>query len=473
MAQRLFQTDAWQVSSTGRRAGFSSNVIAILAGQAAGGVIALLTEVCYARLLGPEARGIISVCLMCMAFGVLIGAAGGEGSIVFWSARERGGHVTWLPAVLLWGLLGSVVALGLWRLAYWHYSLPFLRGISPTSAWLVLANIPAAILFAYAMALLAGIERFSLRSIGAVLRQLATIGALLVVCLFTARSAATALFGTLTGYLASAAVIFFLLRKELRGFWRVRSAAANLMPTLSYGLRGQIGNLATFFTYRLDVFVINYFLPLAQLGFYALGVTVSEALWQVPSAAAYALFPRTSRMEGETTRFSCLVVRQVFLLTVVCGLLLALTCPFAVPLIFGARFTASVPVILWLLPGTIALSLAKVGCSDLAGRGKNGYSSIFAVVCLGLTVAFDFLLIPRWGIQGAAAASSLAYFIDSVLVLLALRFELHATWRDLLVPAAEDFDFYRAAWRRLSAARVGRRSGSVSARSEFSSVGSR
>jgi len=224
------------------------------------------------------------------------------------------------------------------------------------------------------------------------------------------------------------------------------------MPTLKYGLRGQIGNLATFFTYRLDVFVINYFLPLAQLGYYALGVTISEALWQFPSAAAYALFPRTARTESlASTRFSCLVMRQVLLVTCICGLLLAVTCPLVVPLVFGARFVPSVSVVLLLVPGTMALSLAKVGCSDLAGRGKNGYSSIFALVCLGLTVALDLLLIPRWGIHGAAAASSLAYFIDAAMVLMALRFELRVTWKDLLLPLASDFDSYRAVWRRVLA----------------------
>ena len=457
--------------SPGPRPAFSSGVLAILAGQAAGGVAALLIEVCYARILGPEARGVISICLMCVAFGVLVGAAGGEGSIVFWSARERGGHATWFPAVLVWGFAGSILAAGLWWLAYWQFKLPILRGILPSWAWLVLLNIPAAVLFAYAMALLAGLERFSLRSAGTLLRQLATLSGFLAIWLFTGRTTAAALAAVLLGYLGSACMTFFLLRKQLAGFWKIHSARGNLLPTLAYGLRGQIGNLATFFTYRLDIFVINYFLPLAQLGYYALGVTISEALWQIPSAAAYALFPRTSRTPNEpATRFTCLVMRQVFLVTCVSGLLLAAVCPLLVPLVFGARFGPSVAVIVWLLPGTMALSLAKVGCSDLAGRGKNGYSSLFALICLVLTIAFDLFLIPRFGIEGAAAASSLAYLVDSVLVLLALRFELRVGWNDLLLPAREDFESYRAAWLRLKAGLGFWRRDSADARRGFSSL---
>ena len=433
-----------------RGASFRFGVLAILAGQIASGVVALLLEACYARLLGPESRGLLSVCLMSVAFAALVGAAGGEGSIVFWSSRERGIHGTWLPAVLLWGVLGSSAAGALWWLAYWKLHLPVLRGVSPYTASLVLLNIPAAILFAYCMALWTGLERFPQRSIGALSRQLAALAGFLALLGITGRSPVTALWGAASGYLAASLLTVVLLWRHLSGFWAVRTAKPNLLPTLAYGLRGQIGNLASFFTYRLDVFVINYFLPAAQLGYYALGVTLSEVLWQFPAAAASVLFPRTARTEGEdSARFTCLVMRQVLLVSSVSGALLAAVAPFAIPLVFGARFTTSVPVVLALLPGTLALSLAKVGCSDLAGRGKNGYSSVFALACLVFTVAFDLLLIPRWGILGAAVASSAAYFLDSLLVLAALRHELKVAWPELLLPSADDLATYRAAWHRL------------------------
>ena len=430
---------------------FSSSLLAILTGQVASGVVVLLTEVCYSRFLGPATRGMISICLMSVAFAVLIGAAGGEGSIVFWSSKEKGNHARWFPAVFLWGVLGCILASAAWYVAYWRIQFTFLRGITTGAAWLVLANIPAAILFSYGMALLTGAEMFSLRSANAVARQLAAILAFLLFLVIFGRTAEGALWGTLIGCLAGSFLTLFLLRARLRGFWRIRSAKSNLIPTLTYGLRGQIGNLATFFTYRLDIFIINYFLPLSQLGYYALGVTISEALWQIPTAVGSALFPRTARTQvDDATQFTCFAMRQVFLVTCMCGILIAACSPLFVPFVFGAAFKPSIPVILLLLPGTMALCLAKVGCSDLAGRGKNGYSSIFAITCLVLTVFLDWILIPRVGILGAALASSIAYFLDSVLVLIAVRYELRVTWKDMLVPTKQDFANYKSAWQRLT-----------------------
>lgn len=431
------------------RPAFAASLLAILGGQAACAAIALLTEICYARFLGPAPRGLISLCLMSIAFGTLLGGLGGEGTIVFWSSRTRDSDRSWLPAVIFWGLLGCLAATTLWILAYWRFQLPFLRGISPYSARLVLASIPVATLFAYTMALLSGAERFRLRSTCAFLRQLSGIAGFLVFLLFVGKNVETALWGNLLGILVGGLVALALLRETLRGFWKIGSALDSLKPTLSYGLRGHIGNLATFFTYRFDVFIVNYFLPPAQLGFYALAVVVSEVLWQIPQATASALFPRTARtQQDKPERFTCFVVRQVLLITCLGALLLALTCPLAIPLIFGRRFIPSIPAILWILPGTVALSLGKVAAADLAGRGKNGYSSIFALACFVITIALDWILIPRMGIIGAALASSIAYFANSLLLLLALRHELRVTWKDLLLPTQNDFSAYGNAWMR-------------------------
>jgi O-antigen/teichoic acid export membrane protein len=145
-------------------------------------------------------------------------------------------------------------------------------------------------------------------------------------------------------------------------------------------------------------------------------------------------------------------MRQVLLISFVSAVVLALLSPVAVPLAFGESFRASVPVIWWILPGTVALALGKVAASDLAGRHKTGFASAFGVVALGVTMGLDFVLIPRWGIRGAAMASSAAYLTSGVLFLAALRKELRVNWGALLVPGAAEWGQYRqlilkiAAW---------------------------
>ena len=429
---------------------FVPSLIAIVSGQAAAGTVALLTEVVYARLLGPAGRGLIGLCLMCVAFGTLVGGFGLEAAIVYWVSRSRRNDMSWAPAIAFWGVLGSSLAMCLWQLAYWRFHFPFLRGIPGSAASATLFAIPVAILFVYVLGFASGIEQFRLRSACATLRQITGALTFLILLTLIGRSASAALWGNATGLLVGSFAALYLLRRHFRGSCSLRGAVDNLGPTLSYGVRGQVGNIATFFNYRLDVFIVNYFLSASQLGFYALGVVVSEALWQIPQAVATALFPRTARQsDQDAAQFTCFVLRQLFLVSLLCGIVIAALAPIFIPLFLGSQFKPSIAVIWWILPGTIALSMGKVACADLAGRGKNGYSSVFAFVCFAVTAVLDWTLIPRMGILGAALASSITYLLDTVLILAALRYELRVSSKSLFIPTARDLEAYRALWNRL------------------------
>jgi O-antigen/teichoic acid export membrane protein len=430
------------------RGSFISNVAAVLGGQAACAAVALATEICYARLLGPGGRGQISLCLMAIAFGVLAGGMGGEGTIILWSADPRRRSTVWLPAVLLWGLLGCILTCSLWGVVYWKWHPTFLRSINPTLAVIVLLSIPAGVLLDYQIGMFVGEERFRTRASVAIAAQAGGLAGFAVL-LFFGRSAENALWGNLLGILAGGGIAAAILTDSFRGFWRLGAARNSLLPTLSFAMRGHFGNVASFFNYRLDVFVVNYYLDSTQVGLYALGVVISEALWQIPGAAAVALFPRTARTIDEgATNFTCLIMRQVLLIATVSAIAIAIGSWLFLPLIFGERFRPSIAVVWLLLPGTLALSLGRVGVSDLAGRGKSGYSSVFSLSALVVTIALDLILIPRMGIQGASLASSAAYLTNTILILAALKYELKVTWRSLLVPTYAELASYQHAWSR-------------------------
>ncbi len=430
----------------GARRSFISSVATVVGGQVACAILGLATEICYAHLLGPEGRGQISLCLMAIGFGVLVGGMGGEGTIILWSADSRRRSTVWLPAVMLWGLIGCVLACSLWAVASWRWHPAFLRSVNSTMALIVLLSIPAGVLLDYLFGMLVGGERFGTRAGVAVASQTAGLVGF-VVLLHYGRTAENALWGDLVGILVGAVLAAIILRRSLRGFWRLGAAGESYLPTLSFAMRGHFGNVASFFNYRLDVFIVNYFFNSAQVGLYALGVVISEALWQIPAATAVALFPRTARtIDQGAADFTCLILRQVLLIATVGAIAIAIGSWLFLPLVFGERFRPSIAVVWLILPGTLAQSVGKVGVSDLAGRGKSGYSSVFSISALVVTVALDLLLIPRLGIQGAALASSVAYLTNTILVLAALKYELKVGWRALLLPTFAEMSAYRRAW---------------------------
>ena len=428
---------------------FIVSIATLLSAQVARAVISLLLEVVYARLLGPTGRGQLSLCLMVLGCGVLVGGLGGEIPIMLWAADEKRKSSEWLPSVVFCGLLGSALACGIWAFLFWWWRPAFLRGISGALAFLLLGSMPFSIFGTYSLALLVGLDRLRERSVLVILSQFTTLLAAGTLLYFLRPTAELALIAVLIGL----AVVLLIAAVYLKSHMRLLEGGLNSLSkvgaALSLGVRGQLGNVATFFNYRLDVFVVNYYLSTTEVGLYALGVMVSETLWQVPNAAAMALVPRTARqLDRSGSEFTCLVCRQVFTLASLTAVVVAVLSGWLIPLIFGNKFAPSVPVIWWILPGTIALAVSKVMCADLLARGMPEYSAMFAFVTLLVTVGLDLFLIPRMGIQGAALASSVAYLINSVLVASVLKRKLGVTWKALYVPSRTELTPYLEAWSR-------------------------
>lgn len=436
-----------------RRFNFFSNLLTILGGQAACGGLGIAIEIFYARMLGASGRGQVGLCLMSSAAFAMLGSLGAETPALIWAADRKRQPSEWVPGVLLSGLIGSTVATCLWTITYWGWRPAFLKGITPTMAWLVLATVPCTVFFGYFMAIIAGLERFGLRAKVALIDQAVGLVALSALVLFFGRNAELAIASNLLAMILSLGICVF----AVRGFLTLRpqeiSVGNQMRDALTFGLPAILSNLASFFNYRLDVFIVNYFLNPAAVGIYGLGVVVSEAVWQIPRAAALALFPRTARTINEdATEFTCLVIRQVLLIAIVTSVVIAIASPWLIPLVFGEHFVGSVSVIWWILPGTITLSVSKVMCADLAGRKKPQFASMFAFFSLLLTVCLDFVLIPKKGIDGAAMASSASYIFNSVLLAIVLKKELKMDWKSMFVPRRAEWSFY---WQILSRFRSG------------------
>lgn len=447
---------------------FISNLLTIAGGQFGCIAIASIAEICFARLLGPAPRGLISLCLMAVAFGAMVGSLGTEATVVVWISKYRGDPKSaWFPAVMLWVVSGSLLASSAWGVLYWGVHPSFLKGITPPLAFLVLGSIPITVLFSVLMAVLVGEERFYLRSLIALANRAAALLAFLIIVFPLGRGAETAIMGNLVGLLVALGIAASALPHFFRNAWQLLQAQKQLVPTIFFGIRGQAGTLASFFSYRLDVFVVNYFLDASQVGLYSLGVIISEALWQLPAIVAMALFPRTARTVGDgAENFTCTILRQVSLITIAAALLIALASPIAIPLIFGARFAPSIAVVWCILPGTVGMALGKVVAADLTARGGINHLPVSAGIGLLLTLILDFLLIPRLGIKGAAIASSIAYLGSGVYLLIVIRHKLKTSWKNLLVPSFEEIKGYGRFW---SLFRAGLRS--LSAESRTTSTG--
>jgi O-antigen/teichoic acid export membrane protein len=81
------------------------------------------------------------------------------------------------------------------------------------------------------------------------------------------------------------------------------------------------------------------------------------------------------------------------------------------PSLLGSGFGDAVPLLLWLLPGTLGIALMRVCGNELSGRGRPGVVAWVAGI-QGIAMVVGFVaLIPGHGPTAAAIVSSVGYLL--------------------------------------------------------------
>ena len=202
---------------------------------------------------------------------------------------------------------------------------------------------------------------------------------------------------------------------------------------LSYGLRAHLGTLASIANARLDLMLLTLIVPLTAVGNYALAVSLTTPIAIVGGGLAAANFRRIGIAASSGGAIIRSVWRGFFLPT------LGLACvpasaAFLIPHVVGHEFDAAVLPTVILSIGTCGFGAIYLGTNILQARGLPGTSSLLSLAAALLSAVTLLLLVPRYGIVGAAVSSALTYLVvGASCILVTLRVSPKPT---NLLPAA-------------------------------------
>jgi len=189
---------------------------------------------------------------------------------------------------------------------------------------------------------------------------------------------------------------------------------------VKYSVPCYLGSLILFLNTRLDMFLISALMDQKAVGLYALSANLAHLVWLLSISVAKALLPKVASEQHLPSRNAYLTAqatRLSFYLSFIAGILLSLFSIAALPLVYGDAFRGSIAPLLWLMPGVVAIGSAFILAAYIAGIGKPQINSYILFVGLLATVTLDLVLIPRFGIAGAAFASTLSFLISTGLTL--------------------------------------------------------
>jgi len=432
---------------------FAANVNLIFLTQVANRLLAFIISIVIARGLGPEARGDYALFVLSVTLAASMSTLGVGLGTMYYVGKGRHdvrvllGNSHFL--VLVMGALGAAVLAGI-GLSFEPRA--FVEG---RSFWLYAFAFPAVLEFVLVTAILVGSERFLPLNLSLVSQTLVlVIGATVLwiggwLSIFSVLSLWTFSFA-----LAAALAVAFIGLDKVSAAKALRPDLSVLREQVGFGLPGQVGHAFQRMNYRLDQYMVRAFRSRADVGFYAVATGLAEAVWWIANAVSMALIPRLTRMDteraGEVTPVAC---RNTLLVSLLAAGAIAASAPLMVKFLFGSEFNPAVAPIIWLLPGIVALSGAKVLSSYFFSQARMGVASLTALISLVFTVALDLVLIPRFGISGAAIASSIAYTVSLAVSLYYYgRISGKDPWR-CLIPRVADLELYLDLARRLHRAR--------------------
>lgn len=222
----------------------------------------------------------------------------------------------------------------------------------------------------------------------------------------------TGLFGAyISAFLFSTGwLIRFLRRKENNPV--NKSYPKVLKEMIFYGLWGSIDNLAEGLTTRVNYFLIQHNGGFGQVGLLDAGTKISESVWHISNSVSYIEYNRVSRTTDPQAQKR--VTLQLFKLTF-CALILVMAFICSIPewiftdYLLTVEFTGIRPVIIGLSFGIIALGSNRIISHYFIGSGKIKYSAYCSLIGFILLVVSGIILIPIYGVLGAAVTSSIAY----------------------------------------------------------------
>lgn len=394
-----------------------------IASQLLGTLIGVASSILVARAFGPEGRGLYALLLLSIMATALVTNLGlGPAAVFFIGQRQSSSQASAGLLILASLAIGAFVAAVLIAVTAWSGSANI--GGIPTVYWLVIAALaPFSLAKRYASYMFIAVSDFVWYNYLNILELGTRFVVILSIFLVFRAGPNTIVVGTVFGIVTPTLLAWFRIVRQTGGL-RFRIESILVRKFTIYGIRFYLAELVPFLSLRFDQYLVGSFLGVADVGLYAAGVSLAEILRTVALAAAAVLFGRVASLDrAAATDLAGVTSRVSMTLSIFGAVFLIVFGKEILQVMYGSRFIAAAPVFRLLLPGVIANNLYEILYADLAGRGKPEIGMCARLSGLCLIVVGDSLIIPRWGILGAALVASVAQVVSGfVLMVLYVRF---------------------------------------------------
>jgi len=412
-------------------------------------VVAILTGVVVARVLGPAGKGVASYASLVLMLFATFGTGLQEGIMYECGRNGSSQPLVYGAAMRLLGLTMLPIAALLFAVALLfpsHAAFAYVACALPFVVYIQIANG----IFLLNNDVRATVVQGSIPTLGVAVLTIPALtmfhgGLTAVLAIWAAMYA-------VSGCYAMLRLNVYLPALSLAGSWTlVREQAW-------FGFKAGSTSLTNFLNLRIDVFVVSVMLDARTLGIYTLAVATGELMWQVSRPLVWSASGRIAAAERTVAiALTGAVTRNILAAECVLGALIFGLAPYAVRLVYGPAYAESGSIVLWLLPGLVLYAAqGPIALFLTVKEGKPMLTLAIQVASVLACATISVLTIHRLNIFGAALATTVTYCCAAVAsgVLFARATGAPAASFTLLQP--QDWDRIRTLLKRLVPVRSAR-----------------
>lgn len=371
-------------------------------------VVGLVSSIMTARALGPAGRGLFTSALVLGAIGSQFGNLGLHSANTYYLGQDR----TLLPrifsnaiavAVGVGGGIAAALGFVFWLRPAWAP----VHGYTLLGGLLLIPALLALLLLQNLLLALREVKYYNVSELTTRAGFVAVFAFLWLV--FHIVSPTEVVFFSLSATCISICISGVRLLSITRGlplpsFSLLRSQA-------SYGVRSYLTCLAGYIVLKSDILLVKYLAGDTATGLYSLASSMTDFIYTFPSVVGMILFPMlssTGTMDARWRRARKTMAGIAVIMSAI-SLTAALLAAPAVRIAFGSRFLPAVPAFLVLSVAIVFYGANSVISIFFSSCGQPWFSVFVWIGGALLNIGLNFLLIPRWGIVGAAYSSLIAY----------------------------------------------------------------
>lgn len=196
----------------------------------------------------------------------------------------------------------------------------------------------------------------------------------------------------------------------------------NSVQLVCFGSKTVLYNAINLINYQADILMIGYFMTKTDVGIYSIAVMFAKLIWILPDSIQRITFPLISEyyakkmnesisiLVDKCMKYSCLFLIFSTTFFIFYGKELVAT-------LFGTEFENSYTPLIILLIGTLFYGITKSVGSIFASMGRVDLVYKIPLISAILNLALSMALIPIYGINGVAVATTISFVVSTALTI--------------------------------------------------------